>query len=370
MNNEHPLVLFSVIVALAPLKSNLSSNDSNIIHTPNNNYFTTDKTDNAQDSTFTTIECIHRNLARLCNVLTREERRCQYVTLQCQMLLTVRKEYEDRLLPTTKDVKSNNNASKADESNISKPTRRVSNTPSSVPNTKGGQAIPTDKRTVLQTPSNKEDGKSQDIYSPGDNEGEKQISRTERREYIQQLIDLMFASSPPKSNHGNLARELAEVFHFFSRHDDPAAICARSSNAPAALSRAVGKDIYINQHVAVPFDSMNVASTSIHEMSLSTTLACPTNDEIVQPHQTLLFPNLSASEVLRALSDETTNLSFSVGSAASATDTSTSVSMSHAIRRMLTQLHPRKTLKEVASDSALSVHQGTNIMSYYALEFI
>ena len=37
---------------------------------------------------------------------------------------------------------------------------------------------------------------------------------------------------------------------------------------------------------------------------------------------------------------------------------SSSVSMSHAIRRVLTQLHPRKSLKEVSVDSALPIQQG------------
>lgn len=342
--NEHPLVLFSVIVALAPLRSNILANS----------HACSQKADKAGsvDSAFTTIERIHINLARLCSVLTREERRCQYVTLQCQMLLAVRKEYEGRLLPTKDGSKSSANG---DDSNTNS-ARRVSNTPA--PSTKGAtQTIAADKRTVLQTPSGPDNvNSSGDVYSAYNADEEKNMNPAERREYIQQLIELMFASTPPESNHGNLARELAEVFHFLSRHDDPA---APTCSASAVLSRAAGKDIYINQHVAVPFESMDISSA----LPISaTSLVNPPHDETVQPHQTLLFPSMSASEVLRALSDESLNLSYSVGTSTSTVDTSASVSVSHAMRRMLTQLHPSKTLKEVASDSALSVNQGKYII--------
>eukprot|EP00956_Cyclotella_meneghiniana_P007778 scaffold10382_cov47-Cyclotella_meneghiniana.AAC.3 len=63
---------------------------------------------------------------------------------------------------------------------------------------------------------------------------------------------------------------------------------------------------------------------------------------MVHPYQTLLFPTLSPIELVVA----TVLLIIS-----------SSVSMSHAIRRVLTQLHPRKSLKEVSVDSALPIQQ-------------
>ncbi|KAL3772639.1 hypothetical protein ACHAWO_013184 [Cyclotella atomus] len=335
--NEHQLVLFSVIVALAPLASSTKaagvSTESSVKSVD-------------IDSAFNTIGRIHRNLARLCNALSREERRCQYVTLQCQMLLAVRKDYEDRLLSSLNNNESSKPNSKSDES-ASNNTRRVSSTPA--PSSGGSQLKSTEKRTILQTPSGSTNDLkvTLDIYSSSGNEGEKSMSTSERREYIQQLIELMFATSPPDSNHGNLARELAEVFHFLSRHDDP----TTPVGASAFVSRATGRDVYINQHVAVPFDSMGTTPLQLEQKLSSTKFINPEDLD-----QTLLFPNISTSEILRALSDETSNLSISVGST-SITDISASVSMSHAIRRMLTQLHPRKNLKEIASDSALSIHQ-------------
>ena len=321
--NEHPLVLFSVIVALAPLASSDSTQCSNS---------NTDKYANT-NSAFRTIERIHRNLARLCNVLTREERRCQYVTLQCQMLLTVRKEYEDRLLLSTQGSSScdtNQNRSIKNDESTPNTARRVNNSPG--PNVSGTQTVTNDKRTVMQTPSSSSNVSKTSTYPSRNNEGEKKMSTDERREYIQQLIELMFASSPPDSNHGNLALELAEVFHFLSQHDEPTSPLTAST----ILSRASGRDIYINRHVAVPFDSLPI------QMSVS-----ETDGEIKSCH-TLLFPSLSASEVLHSLSDDNLNLSFLVGGGASA------------IRRVLLQLHPSKTLKEVASDSALTTSQGKN----------
>lgn len=323
--NEHPLVLFSVIVALAPLVSNHS------IHFQNNR---------AVDSTFRTIERIHRNLARLCQVLIREERRCKYVTLQCQMMLAVRKQYDESLLPKSGgnsgvDTNQANLARNNDEQG-SNGTRRVSSTPG--PN-------------HAQTPStaNKVESKAAPAMYLSDSDGDK-MSPSDRQEYVQQLIEIMFASSPPDSNHGNLAIELAQVFHFLSQRDDPTS----PTTTTAIFSKASGQNVYINKHVAVPLDAMDSAS-----MNITKTMSAP-DETVVFPYQTLLFPTLSPLEVLHALSsDENINLSYATGSSNSATDnSSSSVPMSHAIRRVLTQLHPRKTLKEVSVDSALSVQQG------------
>ena len=94
-------------------------------------------------------------------------------------------------------------------------------------------------------------------------------------------------------------------------------------------------------------------------MNITKTISAP-NATMVHPYQTLLFPTLSPIEVLHALSsDENINLSYAVGSSNSSADNSSSVPMSHAIRRVLTQLHPRKSLKEVSVDSALPIQQGT-----------
>eukprot|EP00956_Cyclotella_meneghiniana_P007786 scaffold10383_cov44-Cyclotella_meneghiniana.AAC.5 len=332
--NEHPLVLFSVIVALAPLVSNHPTR-----HYQNN----TDNKNTGVDSTFRTIERIHRNLARLCQVLIREERRCKYVTLQCQKMLAVRKQYDESLLPKSGGKsggdtnQSINLARNSDESNSNGTNkRRVSNTPGS---------------NHAQTPStaNKGESKAAPAMYSSDNDGDKN-SPSDRREYVQQLIEIMFASSPPDSNHGNLAIELAQVFHFLSQRDDPAS----PTTITAILSKASGPNVYINKHVAVPLDSMLESSC----MNITKTISAP-NATMVHPYQTLLFPTLSPIEVLHALSsDENINLSYAVGSSNSATDNSSSVPMSHAIRRVLTQLHPRKSLKEVSVDSALPIQQG------------
>jgi hypothetical protein len=329
--NEHPLVLFSVIVALAPLSSNHLA--TTIISTDKNEHV---------DSAFTKIASIHANLARLCKVLTREERRCQYVTLQCQSILAVRKEYEDSLSLSSGGAGDGNQskAVKNDELTANS-TRRVSSAAGS--NAGGNQTILGDKRNVMQTPSSSTNAGEAKYSSNSNSEGERNMSTDERREYIQQLIELIFASSPPDSNHGNLARELAEVFHFLSKYDDPSS----PPTASEILSKSSGRDIYINRHVAVPFESDHLPLQMEHNLSASK-LNKTAGD--VYSHQTLLFPTLSSTEILRAISDESFTSSFSIGS--------TSV-----ICRVLTQLQPRKTLKEVASDSALSIHQGKDIIA-------
>eukprot|EP00956_Cyclotella_meneghiniana_P007777 scaffold10382_cov47-Cyclotella_meneghiniana.AAC.2 len=173
--NEHPLVLFSVIVALAPLVSNHST-----IHYQNN----TDIKNTGVDSTFRTIERIHRNLARLCQVqvLIREERRCKYVTLQCQKMLAVRKQYDESLLPKSGGKpgvdtnQSNNLARNSDESNSNGAKRRISNTPGS---------------NHAQTPSTANKGESKAAPAMhSDNDGDKN-SPSDRREYVQQLTSML-----------------------------------------------------------------------------------------------------------------------------------------------------------------------------------
>ena len=328
--SEHPLVLFSVIVALAPMTSgdsskSTSSNMGTHVH-----------------SAFRTIERIHCNLARLCNVLSREERRCRYVTLQCQMLLTVRKEYEDRFLLSEAGISSSDmdqNRSIKNVESTSNTARRVNNSPG--PNIAGTQTISNEKRALLQTPSSSSNVSKTSTYLSSNNEGDKRMPLYERREFIQQLIELMFAASPPDLNHGNLALELAEVFHFLSQYDDP----TLPMSASTIISRASGRDIYINRHLAVPFDSIPAQM-----------FAGKTEREI-KSHHTLLFPCLSASEVLLSLSDENMNSSLSVGGSASA------------IRKVLFQLHPSKTLREVASDTALTICQGKRILQSVILHF-
>ncbi|KAL3790945.1 hypothetical protein HJC23_004927 [Cyclotella cryptica] len=371
--SERPLVLFSVIVALAPLVTShqsSSSKSSTRFHHHDTSHLadsssTSDKSNNNSphrriDSTFTTIERIHCNLARLCKVLTREEMRCQYVTLQCQKLLSVRKDYEDNLLP----VSRGNSANSIAEANHSNPatqddsgsnnTRRISN--SSVSNAGGSQILSKDKRTLGQTTSgsgNTTEAKgAPGTYSPDNNQDRKGMSPHEKRESIQQLIEMMFASSPPVSNHGNLARELAAVFHFLAKHDDPAS----PSTASVILSRASGRDgvIYINRHVAVSLDSIDAKPTTVDRNGQS---KLPDNEphvDVVNPYETLLFPNSSPPEILLGI--ENVTFPCSVGSSTSTTDISASVSISHAIRRMLAQLHPGKSLQEVALDSALSLN--------------
>ncbi|KAK1747490.1 hypothetical protein QTG54_001453 [Skeletonema marinoi] len=96
--SNHPLVLFSVIVALAPLAS---SDGAAAPATQFDRANPADNTTNAapqkrSDFAFSAIRRVHDNLASLCRVLKREELRCRYVSRQCSMLLQVRKEFEAR----------------------------------------------------------------------------------------------------------------------------------------------------------------------------------------------------------------------------------------------------------------------------------
>ena len=361
-SNQHPLVLFSVIVALAPLAESTTTlvtnketpqqhdNDTNLVATSEGV---------RHDAAFNTITTIHRNLTRLCRVLTREELRCRYVSRQCNMLLEIRKEYESKvsadyhasLLDGSdgsggKGGGTNNNKSNTSSSTQAGDSKNVDNAP-------GPPLSPKDpKRTSTTTTITKEKTRTKSV-GDDDEANLPEMTRTQRREYVQTLIEILIAQSPPPVNdntdddvdgdielQGNLARELANVFHWISS----------PSTINASLSREYENVVYVNRHVAVPLDPVMLPQSA--QSSEST---IQTQQYSIKPSHTLLFPNVSATEVLNGLMEGQT---FGVN------EISASPSITQSLCRILPCIQPRKSLNEISYDAGLPLPHALEAASW------
>jgi len=293
------------------------------------NIHAVDSTQSRSDAAFLTITKIHRNLARLCRVLKREEIRCNYVSRQCEMLLQIKKEYELRVGP---DCSGSNDSSV--------PNNNKTSTTGDISSKKGDTMPPTSPKG--NSAISKEQKKTKLISDDDDHDKTNQMTREQRREYVQDLIENLLAASPPIDNaddhddddiklQGNLARELANVFHFISS--------STTTNTSNNLTRREGV-VYINRHVAVPLEPIDQLSKTQHQYS-------------IEPHQTLLFPSQSASEVLNGLIDDGIN-----------DMSASSSSISQTLCRLLPHFQPRKSLTDAAWDSSVSLPLAMNAASW------
>lgn len=346
--SNHPLVLFSVIVALAPLASSADGAGA----APASQFDRANPADNTTneapqkraDFAFNAIRKVHDNLQRLCRVLKREELRCRYVSRQCNMLLQVRKEYEakegvddDRRGNEGGGTKSSNSGSGMD-----------GNTSNSELSTS-----PKDKRSVppppVPTKVKKETNNTDDDSRP-------KLTPTERREYVQNLVEIMLAancqttltedsdddsdaSEYKQKMYGNLARELARVFHCLSAD-------STTINPSSLLGANTGEGrVYINRHISVPIDALTGEKSSLQTIETE-----------LHPYHTLLFPNLTPSEILKDLQG---------GSAESVTSINpNSLSIIHILRQVLPITHPRRSLNETAFDAGIPLPYVMNAVSW------
>ncbi|KAL7433472.1 hypothetical protein ACHAXH_006096 [Discostella pseudostelligera] len=346
--SNHPLVLFSVVVALAPLASSVIKENQppNLMQQPlfPSNVDCTNA--HQSDDTFSTIQCVHRNLARLCRVFKREEFRCRYVSRQCNMLLQIRKEYETR-------VGQDNASHSSGSDNVvgaNSPAAGVDVNPKICDTSGPSSALSSMEKRISIPPSTTTNVNLKDSTNTkvGNATSRPEMTRAQRREHAQTLIEIMLATSPPiqnnnpigdeydgKDQHGNLARELASVFHLLS------------SPSPSILSNATSHEgvVYINRHIAVPLDSANnhfMASSHSYSSSMK---HHPKQQHCIQPYHTLLFPTSTPSEVIESLLDETIN----------GNEMTTSSSISQCLQRMLPHVQPNKSIHEIAWESALSL---------------
>ena len=340
--SNHPLVLFSVIVALAPLAS---SGGAAISTTQFDRANPTSDTSNAttqkrSDFAFSAIRRVHDNLANLCRVLKREELRCRYVSRQCQMLLQVRKEYEAKEGPDD-DRGGKEGANSVAGSGVDGANKKANNTTNEL------VSPPKDTRPA-PTPPVSTNGKKE-TNDGRDEESGQNMTQSERREYVQNLVEIMLAANcmntqPEDSDdefdgdkckqplHGNLARELARVFHCLSK--DSAVM------KPSLATNDGDEMVYINRHISVPIVALRTEEDSSSQ----------TFEAEVHPYHALLFPNLKPSEILKELQDEHVS--------------PTSLSINRILRQVLPIAHPRRSLNEIAFDSGIPLPYVMNAVSH------
>lgn len=314
--SDNPLVLFCVIVAMAPFKPLLPIGGELIIQ-PHPNHAAV---------AFDTIRCVQRNLVRLCRVLTREEFRCGYLSLQCNMLLQIRRDYELRI---SQELGRSNgagggltNASSAPDM-IAPSQGDVILSPPPIREEKGiASTPPTSSESAKEFKHLKSSVSvlSIDMESPT-------MTQMQRRKCVQNLIDIMLSSiSPDNDKIGNLAIELKNVFH-----------CLSSQLLTATARNQI---VNVNRHIAVPMGS--VTDHLLYPTHYRAIIGSQPKQYFVKPYQTLLFPALSSFEVLEDLKEE-------IEGAEMIASYSTPLSLCY----ILPHVQPHKSLQEMAHDTSI-----------------
>ncbi|KAI2494595.1 hypothetical protein MHU86_19920 [Fragilaria crotonensis] len=318
MSAEHvkdasALVLFSVIVSLVPTerssalpiagwfegdvegpasdivsKKELQAKKSDLTQVDDNE----NRRKHLRGSTsFLAVRKIHVSLARVCRVLEREERRCRYVAIQSARLQKIAEDYKTLKLKNSTTVSSST-------SEIGSLRHRRTMTAGAI----GEGAVFTEMALDWDDTGNEV---------------------RKRQGHHQEVTDLMLAAKVEGLHiHGNLARELLQVFHAMSRtHEDSAPISS-------AILSARDCTVFINRHIAVPIDSIaqNVVEDLIHG---------------VRPYHTLLFPQVAAAELA---------------------DTFTS--SNSRMKQFLSTLDSSKSLSEVSIDAAMPLASVIEMASY------
>jgi hypothetical protein len=245
------LVMFSVIVALLPIEGSLEQkksaqkDGSQLLE-----HVGDEKTKEFRSQNFPVIRRIHLSLSRLCAVLEREELRCLYMSRQVSMLLEVGAlvSVQNKMVTTDECGDKKQNV-KFDEP----------------------------EKVELMITAKPPKSLKLDISSEDD--------ASKRRMYRRYAIPL----------HGNLASELVDVYFALARND----VVLRSSSS----SLLTGRDgiIYINLHIAVNIEAASKRQSEEHIFAPELMLGRDTAITL-RPYHTILFPNVSANELLCNLS--------------------------------------------------------------------
>ena len=318
MSAEHvkdasALVLFSVIVSLVPTtrssalpiagwfegdvespvsdifaKRELQRSGSDLTHVIDN-----EKTSRQlrTSTSFLAVRKIHVSLARVCRVLEREERRCRYVAVQSARLQKIAEDY--------KALKSKNATTfSASTSEIGSLRHRRTMTTGAI----GESAIFTEMAL--------------DWDATG-------IKGRKQQGHDQEVTDLMLAAKVEGLHiHGNLARELLQVFHAMSRTNE------HSAPISSAILSARDCTVFINRHIAVPIDS--IAQDLVEDLIHG-----------VRPYHTLLFPQVAAAELADAFTSSNSRM-----------------------KQFLSTLDSSKSLSEISIDAALPLASVVEMATY------
>mmetsp|Transcript_1810 Transcript_1810/g.2761 ORF Transcript_1810/g.2761 Transcript_1810/m.2761 type:complete len:680 (-) Transcript_1810:137-2176(-) len=293
------LVLFSVVVSLIPsfhtssfLNSSWSYNaeerqrqfrrGSNLYQLQEET--DTEKTTSQDTDLFLAVRKVHVSLVRLSRVLEREELRCRYVSLHATELQKIGAEF------TASREKAKNPPSSS-TSEVGKGRHRRVLTSGSV----GGGNIVTEMGMDMES------------------DRLRKIELKERQQLDQEVMDLMLAAKVEGSRiHGNLARELLQVYHALCRND-------QSLSPGTAVLSARDSMVFINRHVAVPIESVEENYCCVSQVQ-------------VRPYHTLLFPRTSAATLADGITSSNCR-----------------------IKTFLSMLDPRKSLSEISHETAVPI---------------
>jgi len=296
MDDDSHLDLFNVIVALAP---NVHTGASTI---PVAGWFddseniNTDMSAISPSDSFLAIRRVHVSIARLCRVLEREERRCQYVSLQSSQLIKIQETVRQEMDQRTK-LASGANSVDASTSETTQTSKRRAHRRGLSGHTMATITAPAS--TQPESDHRRKTSQPQELL---------------QYEVEQEILELLLATSPPTEHHGNLAHELVQVYHALAWNDD------EFLPTPSILLSGSHGIIHINRHVAV---CMEPAAGGSHIL---------TSSEMPRSYQTLLFPHASPKEMVDSLH---------------------MASAPQRLQQLLLMVNPRKALVEISLDAAL-----------------
>ena len=314
-------------------------------------------------SSFLSIRRVHISLARFCRVLEREERRCQYVSLQSNQFFSIRnerqKKWEEEKASSGLSPGGGGAGAKQGPAGGGGSTSTVgTNQPSSDHHhhRRGGRHMRSGSwSTVVLASADRAigggtgSGEDRTYHSSSSSAPMSSLQQRER-ELELEIMELMLAAPPPERDeldpscgvstgrtlrnqsqhhHGNLVRELVQVFHSLSRNDYD------FPPTPAALLSERDGVVYVNQHIAIPIEAASRNSTQTSQRRTAG----------VRPYHTLLFPHASPSELLETF------------------QSSGSFPPQH-LNQLLLTVNPQKSLSDIAIDANLPLYMTMEIASY------
>jgi hypothetical protein len=320
-----PLVLFSVVVALTLQRESASPvmmmpSQSTTSMLPENESIPAALSDTMSTSpTYRSIRRVHASLARLCRVLEREERRCRYVSCQTQLFERIRSEILSAEEPTaTSTTKSSSNVITPPVSALPSPTSQNIHRRSNSFNFDPSRDLLSSATSVLP-------GLLSETTPPPHHRSSALAEKLYTQELAQVLLETVMAAPPTKvtlhgwdmTHQGNLARELAQVYH---------ALAAPGSDPADSMSVGQESIIYINGHIAIAIEALT-SGTFRSPLSI-------TRDP--RPYETLLLPN-GASTLDSILTAPVKN--------------SSDTPSARRLEQFVLALHPQKSLQEVAIET-------------------
>ena len=339
--SESKLVLFSIIIALSYEKETKKYRDK-----------TNSNPDLSPLQVQKSIRMIHDLLKRVCCILQREERRCDYVTRQASMLLAIIEEEKQRmtLFPSKSTHQSKESLSLSDGThgslclsqgiNLSSPNNMNMSLSAGVGNLNMndnmGQSSFHPKSVIRNSSNQAHDG---DGYMQVDS-----YNDPIRFENQQNVIELMLAATEFSSPYrgGNIARELAQIYHALSKSNNVQALSSSSLSTSAYDSI-----VYVNSHVAISVPS--VYSICATRKGKTKDMSKRENDlamGAIRPYHTILFPDDNSDQIRQPLQP---NFSFSDNS--------------QNLQKIILMSNPQKSIADISVAAALPLSKTIEIIS-------